>query len=318
MRKFSLVLSLIVVSLAMAQQDFSLVAARFNYDQQAALDVKEIKVEQRGAASVHDITYASPKGGRVPAYLVVPAGKGPFAAILWGHWMMPGSASANRGEFLEEAVSLAQAGAVSLMIDAPMVRPGFNRDANPLSPQWGAAFVQEVVDLRRGLDLLLARRDVDPKRVAYVGHSFGANAGAALASVDKRPVTLVLMGRPASVREVAVSNELPRIVAMRQQMGEENFHKYLEANDWMDPIHYASHIAPAAVFFQYAKNDEFLTAAMGQHYYEAASQPKAMKLYEGGHGLNAAARRDRDEWLRTHVRLGKLPADLLEKIPETK
>src|SRR5438874_509496 len=58
----------------------------FDYDKTALLGTKEIGVEQRGDVSVHDITYMSPKGGVVPAYLVVPKGKGPFAAVVWGHW----------------------------------------------------------------------------------------------------------------------------------------------------------------------------------------------------------------------------------------
>jgi hypothetical protein len=49
----------------------------FDYDSKAPLDVQEAGVEQRGEVTIHDISYASPKGGRVPAYLVVPKGKGP-------------------------------------------------------------------------------------------------------------------------------------------------------------------------------------------------------------------------------------------------
>jgi hypothetical protein len=52
----------------------------FDYDQKGPLDMQEAGVEKRGDGDVHDISYASPKGGRVPAYLVVPMGKGPFAA----------------------------------------------------------------------------------------------------------------------------------------------------------------------------------------------------------------------------------------------
>src|SRR5581483_4520409 len=51
------------------------------------------------AARVHDISYASPKGGRVAAYLVVPDQKHlkpPFAAVIWGHWRMAGSPTRNR------------------------------------------------------------------------------------------------------------------------------------------------------------------------------------------------------------------------------
>jgi hypothetical protein len=80
-------------------------------------------------------TYVSPKGGAVPAYLVVPNGKGNFAAVIWGHWMMPNSPTANRNEFLEEAVALAPAGVVSLLMDAPYVRPDFKPNPDPLSSQ---------------------------------------------------------------------------------------------------------------------------------------------------------------------------------------
>lgn len=58
----------------------------FDYDQKAPLGVKQIGIQRREHATVYDITYASPKGGLVPAYLVVPKGKGPFAAVIWGHW----------------------------------------------------------------------------------------------------------------------------------------------------------------------------------------------------------------------------------------
>jgi hypothetical protein len=47
----------------------------FDYDSKAPLDVQEAGVEQRGDVAIHDISYASPKGGRVPAYLVVPKGR---------------------------------------------------------------------------------------------------------------------------------------------------------------------------------------------------------------------------------------------------
>ena len=155
---------------------------RFDYDRAAPLEVQESSVQERSGVKLHDITYRSPVGGRVPAWLVVPDGKGPFAGILFGHWMMLGSPLKNRDEFLEEAVLLARAGAVSILIDTPLVRPGVVEDKDPLSPQVSSATRQQVIDLRRALDLLLAREDVDRKRIAYVGHSFDADVGAILAA----------------------------------------------------------------------------------------------------------------------------------------
>ena len=54
----------------------------FDYDRTAPLNVKRIGVQHRGLAAVFDITYDSLKGRVVPAYLVVPKGRGPFAAVV--------------------------------------------------------------------------------------------------------------------------------------------------------------------------------------------------------------------------------------------
>jgi dienelactone hydrolase len=141
----------------------------FDYESKAPMDIQEAGVEHRGNVAIHDISYASPKGGRVPAYLVVPEGKGPFAAVIWGHWYWQNSEFFNRKEFLEESVVLAHAGVVSLLPTGTGARPGHVEDKNPLNERQISEFVQETIDMRRGADLLLARKDVDPKRLAYVG-----------------------------------------------------------------------------------------------------------------------------------------------------
>jgi hypothetical protein len=92
----------------------------FDYDQHAPLDIQESGVAHRGSIAIHDIPYASPKSGRVPVYLVVPGGKGPFAAVIWGHRYQDGFRFLNRKEFLEEAVVLASSGMVSLLADGPI------------------------------------------------------------------------------------------------------------------------------------------------------------------------------------------------------
>lgn len=54
----------------------------FDYDQNAPVDVKELSVINRSGVRIHDVTYASPKDGRVTAYLVVPATRGSFAGVV--------------------------------------------------------------------------------------------------------------------------------------------------------------------------------------------------------------------------------------------
>ena len=56
------------------------------------------------------------------------------------------------------------------------------RPLNALRRQRDLA-VADVVAVRRGLDLLAARPDVDPKRLGFLGYSAGARTGALLAGV---------------------------------------------------------------------------------------------------------------------------------------
>jgi hypothetical protein len=59
--------------------------AHSEYDRTTPFDVREAAVTVRNGVKVHDLTYRSPLGGLVPAYIVGPEGKGPFAVVLYGH-----------------------------------------------------------------------------------------------------------------------------------------------------------------------------------------------------------------------------------------
>jgi dienelactone hydrolase len=305
-----------VVALPSLAQDADLLRhfdRHFDYDQKAPLDIKEVGVERRGEVAIHDISYASPKGGRVPAYLVVPQGKGTYAAVIWGHWYMPGSAFLNRKEFLDEAVALAPAGVVSLLPDGPIARPGHVENNEPLNEQQVTDFVQAIVDMRRGADLLLARTDVDAKRLAYVGHSYNASVGGVLAGIDARFRTFVLMAGGLSDQLDLQSKESQDY---RQKIGPERFDAFQAKYMWTDPGIYISHAAPAAVFLQYAKQERFLTPARAEQYEAIVSAPKRFKLYDAPHALNADARRDRLAFLAEQLNLKPVAPAVIADIPE--
>jgi len=303
---------LLISALPLLAQDADLLR-HFDYDQKAALDIQEAGVEHRGSVSIHDISYASPKGGRVPAYLVVPDGKGPFAAVIWGHWYMPGSEFLNRKEFLAEAVALAPAGLVSLMTDGPIARPGHVEDQTPLSEQEATDLVQQIVDMRRGADLLLARSDVDPKRLAYVGHSYNAEVGGFLSGIDRRFKALVLMAGPLSD---AVDMRSKEYQEYRLKIGPEKFDAFQAKYSWLDPGKYVSHASPAVVFLQYASQEEFLNPDRDRKYAAVVSEPKRFKLYDAPHALNAEARRDRIVFLTEQLGLKTVAPAVIASIPD--
>jgi cephalosporin-C deacetylase-like acetyl esterase len=278
----------------------------FDYEQSLPLDVKEVGVEDRNGVRIHDISYASPKGGRVTAYLVVPSDKNKkFAGVIYMHGK-PGS----RKTFLDEALQFAKAGAVSLLIDAPFSRTGESkRDFDPsvTKPEVDRdIYIQTVVDLRRGVDLLLSRSDVERKRIGFIGHSYGAHTGANLAGVEKRIKAFVIMAGAPSLTEFLRTSTIPAIVETRNTLTKEQQENYFKTLAFVDSINYIGYVAPSALFLQFGKKDAYPSEEQATLYAKAASSPKLVKFYDAGHDLNDEARRDRAEWLQKQIKLGKL------------
>jgi cephalosporin-C deacetylase-like acetyl esterase len=300
-----------------AEAPFEDLVHEFDYDRNAPLNIREDKKEERDGVSVIELSYDSPRGGRVPATLVVPAGQGPFAAILFGHWMMPRSSFRNRKEFLEEALVLARSGAVSLLMDAPMVRPGFLPEKDTLKGevQNAEASRQQVIDFRRGIDLLLARGVVDPARIAFVGHSYNAHTGGILAGVEKRITSFVLMAGVFADQEYVFDSKQMEVTLFRKKIGDKTLRDFFQQYAFDDPIHFIGHSAPAAVFLQFGKDDEGIPERMARGYFDRFAEPKKIAFYKAGHALNGEAREERIEWLAERLKLPKIEHEAIEHIP---
>ena len=276
----------------------------WEYDRQTPLNIRQALFEERDGIGIYDISFSSPvdgrstnvgpNGGVVSAYLVVPPGPGPFPAVIYGHWCMPGSEKKNRTEFLDEAIVLAHSGVISLLPDHVIVHPGFVEDKAPLNDQQVEVEVQQDVNLRRGTDLLLARKDVDSGRLAYVGHSCDASAGAFLSGIDKRFKAFVIMAGDLSFE---VDKTTKAFQEYRQKVGPAKFDAYAAKYAWMDEGKYVSHASPAVVFLQYAADEPFLNADVARRYLEIVSEPKKLKIYQAPHALNSEATRDRITFL---------------------
>jgi len=293
------------------------------YDQNAALSVKEAGVQDRGGIKIHDISFKAPSGNRaasigpngstVTAYLVVPPGDGPFAAVVYGHWCMPGSAQLNRTEFLEEAVVLARSGVVALLPDHVIARPGFNRNQTPLNLQQVDVLVQQIVNTRRGIDLLVARKDVDPKRVAYVGHSCNGEVGGFLSGIEKpRLNAVVVMAGPLSDE---VNLKTKTYQDYRQKVGPEKFDTFAATYAWLDPGKYTRHSEGVAKLLQFATGEDMLNPDVARQYLPYVSDPKTLQIYEAPHALNADATRDRLAFLAQQLEVKQPDAKSVATIP---
>jgi dienelactone hydrolase len=287
-------------------------AKPFDYDQKLALDVQIAKVYDRDHCKLFDLTYASPRGGRVPAYLVVPDGKGPFPAIVFGHW-----GNGNRTEFLPEAELYARGGVVSILPAYPWTRPApWYRAVRGGSNQEGdlAAYTQAVVDLRRAFDLLITRTDVDSKRIAYVGHSYGAQWGAILTAVDRRMKTSVLVGGVPRAA-VALERDDPALEPFLTGEARKALDRYFDVIKSIDAIRYIGYAAPIPILFQFARFEQYEREQHMKEYFEAASQPKSQLWYDAGHDLNSLdVLVDRAKWLRQQIGIPSIAPFLQNKL----
>ena len=290
-------------------QSIEVLRKMFDYDQKAPLDLREVGVINRNGVRIHDISYASPKSGRVTAYLVVPTGPGRFAGVVFGHW-----GYGTRTEFLPEAMLYARAGVVSLLVDDLNVRPApWRRNAPGSEPEAVREnFIQSVVDLRRGIDVLQARSEVDPNRIAYVGHSSGAHWGAILSAVDRRLKTVVLMAGVPGEKTILMESDDPDYVSFRQSTPKEQLDNYFRTVSPLDAINFVPHSRPTPLLFQFARFEQYFNEAAMQQYARAASEPKLVLWYDTGHALNdVRALMDRANWLRRHLGMKSVAPILL-------
>jgi dienelactone hydrolase len=277
------------------------VARLFDYDRRQPLATTTQQTwKEPGGITVASISYASPRGGQVPALLAVPSGTGPFGGVVVQHGM-----PSTKEEMLRAGVELARTGAAAVLIDAPFNRPehgGPGSDPITVTSKDRDEQVQLIVDLRRAVDLLAARPDVDGERLAYYGVSYGAAMGGLLAGVEDRLKAYVLaVGDGGLVAHFTGPDDADRqeLQAFPAQQRE----RWLQAMRPIEPINFVGRAAPAALLFQAGTKDELIPQEDTRRYYQAASQPKELRWYEAGHGLNCTARTDMVAWLARHVRI---------------
>jgi hypothetical protein len=282
----------------------------FAYDQNAPLVLTILTERTHNNATIQDIIYASPKGGKVSGYLIFSSKQAPAAGLIFGHW-----GQGNRDEFVDEAILLTRLGFVSLCLDAPFRRPA-EYEPQQEDPQ---AEVQWIVDIRRGVDLLQKRFALAPGQFGYIGHSYSATFAGPIVRFEQRIKAHILMAGFYAISEIMRTSTKPVIADERNAAPPEEYSAYLEAMAPLDARHYIGHAAPSSLFFQFASVDDFLSEDEGQRYFDLASEPKKISWYDNcNHELNTSARLDRANWLCAILGLprpSQAVLDLLERIP---
>jgi len=149
------------------------------------------------------VSYIVERGERVHAYLFLPEAPGPHATVLCVHQhhrefhlgkSEPAGLAGNPEQFY--ALELVRRGYVTLAPDAI----GFEERRHPTLQgvdyerfeatrrltEGSCLQTKMLWDLMRGLDYLVARREVDARRIGCLGHSLGGQETLFLSALDRR------------------------------------------------------------------------------------------------------------------------------------
>jgi dienelactone hydrolase len=221
----------------------------YDYDAAAPLAFRDAGiVNDDFPVQIHDVSYAG-EGHRVPAYLLLPPKRrGRHPAVVYLH-----GSGGTRLDLVTFAARLSLRGAITMSLDVPQ----------------SDSYRPMVVDVRRAIDVLAERSDVDPRRIGIVGYSLGAQLAALVAGVDSRPVAVgIVAGRGTPETKEAIAS------------------------------------ARADLFFQAGVEDQVVPPAQLEALVDAAPERRRkVKWYPTGHGMSAAAFDEQNAWQARELHL---------------
>ena len=157
-----------------------------------------------------------------------------------------------------------------------------------------------VKDLQRAVDVLRARANVDDERIAYVGVSYGGAMGALFVGIERRIKAAVLVVGDGGLVSHFTGPEDSSFMASLSCATRVDWFRAMAP---IEPIRFIAHASPTALLLQNGRLDNLVPEADAEELHAAAPQPRTIRWYAAGHGLNQQALWDRHDWLQEQVGL---------------
>lgn len=250
----------------------------FEYDRTQAADYREEFLAERRGIGIYKGSFASPgTAGRVSTLMVRPPGNQIRAGIVFQHGGGQGLYT-----YLPEAIQYARRGAVCLIVDAPGGDPvEFWKSGGDGVRDHYARVTKEV---HRAVTILAARKDVNERRIAYVGHSYGANSGAHLAAMEKRIQALVLIGGVPKLTG-HVRSPLAFWAQWRKDLGTQAEAEIAKLAP-LDADQFLKSATTVPVLVQCGRFDPAVSEKECRALYDAAAGPKQIQWFDTDHDFH--------------------------------
>lgn len=265
----------------------------FAYEQEA-VDVTDVGTVEEQGHEIRDVTYPSPHGGEVTAYIAEPDEPSDVGIL-----MTPGIPE-KRHQYLDPISRFACAGATAMVVDAPWARTEDRGGdtAMTFTPQDHDEQVQLVVDLRRAVDVLT---DAGAERIGFDAISYGAGVGALLAGVEDRIDAFALLSGGMGPVDRFVSKDGNAVYPLTSKSPAEQ-RTWVEAMEPIEPEHFIGD-ATAPILFVAGREDTIAEPHEVEAMHEAAPDTAELWWYDAGHELSREAFTEHLDWLAEQVGL---------------
>jgi len=244
-------------------QVFATLASAYRYEK-TPLDARIEQTTSTPEWKREKITFTAANGARAIAYLYLPNNAPrplqvmhylPAGDVDGGFRSLPDSMEDRMAPFVKAgraAFGVVLEGYIERLRPTSFVRPAVN------TVEFTEIIVNRVTDLRRGLDYLETRPDIDMTRVAALAPSAGSVLGLVVGGVETRYRAFVFIGAglPGSYRAISAA---------------------------ANPINFASHIQAPKLVLQGRYDEDTPLRTATEPLFKLFSEPKQLTLYDGGH-----------------------------------
>jgi cephalosporin-C deacetylase-like acetyl esterase len=248
------------------------VTSYYDYDHDLPLMDSLRLISDTADGTLYYLTYQSVHDAEVTGLLSLPErGKAPFPVVI----LMHGLGDRKTVDYVEAGNKfLLDAGYAVLRLDISNHGDRFRHDfdfdpTGDLRYRTREVISQTVFDLRRAVDFIQTREELDPERIGYFGISLGGIIGTIFCGIDDRVKVPVI---------VLAGGKLNLMFGMDAFSADTR--NYLSI---MDPVNFVGMISPRPLLMVNASNDDVIPPLTSKLLFKAAKKPKEIIWYPSRH-----------------------------------